>query len=65
VPGDWSVQRGHDLLEAIEEEVRAAVPNTSVFTHLEPLEDPVSFADVRLERDSQAPGGPAGSAPAG
>jgi cation diffusion facilitator family transporter len=62
VPGDWSVQRGHDLLEAIEEEVRSAVPNTSVFTHLEPIEDPASFADVRLERDSQAPGG---SAPSG
>lgn len=56
VPGDWSVQRGHDLLEAIEEEVRAAVPNSSVFTHLEPIEDPASFADVRLERESQAPG---------
>ncbi len=56
VPGDWSVQRGHDLLEAIEEEVRAAVPNTSVFTHLEPIEDPVSFADVKLERDGPAPG---------
>ena len=50
VPGDWSVQRGHDLLEQIEEEVRAAVPNSSVFTHLEPIEDPASFADVRLER---------------
>jgi cation diffusion facilitator family transporter len=50
VPGSWSVQRGHDLLEQIEEEVRAAVPNSSVFTHLEPIEDPASFADVRLER---------------
>ena len=28
----------------------AAVPNSSVFTHLEPIEDPASFADVRLER---------------
>jgi cation diffusion facilitator family transporter len=50
VPGSWSVQRGHDLLERIEEEVRAAVPNCSVFTHLEPIEDPASFADVGLER---------------
>ena len=50
VPGHWRVQRGHDLLEEIEEEVRAAVPNSSVFTHLEPIEDPVSWADVRLER---------------
>ena len=32
------------------EEVRAAIPNSTVFTHLEPLEDPVSFEDVRLER---------------
>ena len=50
VPGGWTVQRGHDLLERIEEEVRAAVPNSSVFTHLEPIEDPVSFEDTRLER---------------
>ena len=51
VPGEWSVQRGHDLLERIEEEVRAAIPNSTVFTHLEPLEDPVSFEDTRLERE--------------
>ena len=56
VPGNWSVQRGHDLLEEIEEEVRGAIPNSSVFTHLEPIEDPASFADVHLERDSQTPG---------
>jgi len=50
VPGEWSVQKGHDLLEKIEEEVRAAVPNSSVDTHLEPIEDPVSWNDLRLER---------------
>jgi cation diffusion facilitator family transporter len=59
VPGNWSVQRGHDLLERIEEEVRAAVPNSTVFTHLEPIEDPASFADVGLERADAgtSPGG--------
>ena len=51
VPGHWSVQRGHDLLEKIEEEVRTAVPNSSVDTHLEPIEDPVSWADQPLERE--------------
>jgi cation diffusion facilitator family transporter len=51
VPGEWTVQQGHDLLERIEEEVRAAIPNSTVFTHLEPLEDPVSFEDTRLERE--------------
>jgi cation diffusion facilitator family transporter len=52
VPGEWTVQRGHDYLERLEEELRGAVPNTTVFTHLEPIEDPVSWADERLERRS-------------
>jgi len=53
VPGGWTVQRGHDLLEAIEEQIRAAVPNSTIDTHLEPIEDPVSWEDTRLERPSQ------------
>ena len=51
VPGDWSVQRGHDLLERIEDDLRQAVPDSTAFTHLEPIEDPASFRDVGLERD--------------
>jgi len=50
VPGAWTVQRGHELLERMEEEIRRDVPDATVFTHLEPIEDPVSFEDVRLER---------------
>jgi cation diffusion facilitator family transporter len=50
VPGDWTVQRGHDLLEEIEERIREAVPRSVVDTHLEPIEDPVSWEDTRLER---------------
>jgi cation diffusion facilitator family transporter len=50
VPGGWTVQRGHDLLEQIEEQVRDAVPNSVVDTHLEPIEDPLSWEDTRLER---------------
>lgn len=50
VPGSWTVQRGHDLLERIEERIREAVPNSVVDTHLEPIEDPVSWEDTRLER---------------
>jgi cation diffusion facilitator family transporter len=57
VPGDWSVQRGHDLLEQIEADIRDAVPNTSVLTHLESLEDPASWDDIALDR-----GGPAAAA---
>jgi cation diffusion facilitator family transporter len=50
VPGDWTVQRGHELLEEIEEGLRGALANVTVFTHLEPIEDPVSFEDRGLER---------------
>jgi divalent metal cation (Fe/Co/Zn/Cd) transporter len=50
VPGDWTVQRGHQLLEQLEEELRAAVPNISVFTHLESLDDPASWADMEIDR---------------
>ena len=45
VPGEWSVQRGHDLCEEIEREVRAILPRASVLTHLEPIEDPASWDD--------------------
>ncbi len=53
VPGDWTVKRGHDLLERIEREVREKVPFSTVFTHLEPIEDPLSFQDQRLDRPEQ------------
>lgn len=52
VPGEWTVQRGHELLEQIEARIREAVPRSTVFTHLEPVEDPISWEDVRLERVS-------------
>jgi cation diffusion facilitator family transporter len=50
VPGEWTVQRGHDLVEQIEAEIRAAVPYSHLTTHLEPIEDPVSLSDQGLER---------------
>ncbi len=45
VPGAWSVQAGHDLCERLECEIVAALPRSHVFTHLEPIEDPVSWDD--------------------
>ncbi len=50
VPGEWTVHRGHDLLERIEADIRHALPGTTVFTHLESLEDPASWDDQTLER---------------
>jgi len=48
VPGDWTVQRGHELLDKIEADIRQALPDATVFTHLESLNDPASWADEKL-----------------
>ena len=48
VPGAWSVQRGHDLAENMEDEMRARLANATITTHLEPLEDPRSWRDATL-----------------
>jgi cation diffusion facilitator family transporter len=52
VPGDWTVQKGHDLLEVIEDDIQKLIPNVSVMTHLEPIEDPVSYDDIELVRNA-------------
>jgi len=52
VPGDWTVDRGHNLLEQMETDIRSALPNVTVFTHLESIHDPVSWDDIPLDRSS-------------
>jgi cation diffusion facilitator family transporter len=48
VPGAWTVQRGHDLCESIEQAISLALPGTDITTHLEPAEDPISWDDIKL-----------------
>jgi cation diffusion facilitator family transporter len=50
VPGAWTVQKGHELLERIEDRLAQRVTNVTVLTHLEPIEDPASYADGGLGR---------------
>ena len=52
VPGEWTVQRGHTLLEEIEADIRGELPRVAILTHLEPVEDPVSWEDIALHRDA-------------
>ena len=54
VPGDWTVHRGHELLERIENDIRHVVPDAVTFTHLESLDDPASWDDEALERQPVA-----------
>jgi hypothetical protein len=41
------------LLEGIESAIRLALPNVTVLTHLESLEDPCSWKDTGLDRIEQ------------
>jgi len=54
VPGQWSVQHGHDWAERIETDIYAVLPYAHVTTHLEPIEDPVSQNDKELDRPRPA-----------
>jgi cation diffusion facilitator family transporter len=55
VPGEWSVQRAHDVAERVDAELREGLQHATVFTHLEPLEDPKSFLDATLDRQEFPP----------
>ncbi len=44
------MQRSHDLVEAIEQEICDAFPNINILIHFEPLEDPSSWLDTDLDR---------------
>ena len=50
VPGFWTVDAGHDLLEQLEADIRAALPEVTITTHLEPIDDPASHQDKELDR---------------
>jgi cation diffusion facilitator family transporter len=49
VPGNWTVNRGHRLLQQIERQIQKVLPHVIVFTHLEPLDDPASWQDEVLD----------------
>ncbi|GAA1285065.1 MULTISPECIES: cation diffusion facilitator family transporter [Brachybacterium] len=46
VPDDWTVKEGHDYIEALEDELKACLPELTVLTHLEPISDPASYEDI-------------------
>ena len=49
VPGAWTVHRGHALAGRIASDVRQALPEASLTTHLEPLDTPGPAAPERPE----------------
>lgn len=49
VPAQWSVAQGHDLAHQVEHDVRQALPDATVLTHIEPLGHPESYRDIDLD----------------
>lgn len=50
VPGEWTVQYAHTLCEEIELAIVEALPGSHAVVHIEPKEDPASWADLELDR---------------
>lgn len=50
VPDAWPVDRAHQLSEEIEERIRSLVSGAITLTHIEPISQPASYDDIRLER---------------
>ncbi|GEE01539.1 transporter [Gordonia spumicola] len=47
VPGAWTVQRAHDLVEEVEQALHEAVDDLRPTVHLEPIDDPRSYEPWR------------------
>lgn len=51
IPGNKTIQEGHDIAENIEKGIRKSFDSPiTVVTHLEPLEDPCSLNDIGIDR---------------
>jgi cation diffusion facilitator family transporter len=50
VPDEWSVLQAHRLSEEIEERIRELIGGATIDTHIEPISDPASYDDQKLDR---------------
>jgi cation diffusion facilitator family transporter len=49
VPGRWTTHRGHHLAENIAADIRKALAGATITTHVEPIDDPLSFQDMEID----------------
>lgn len=47
LPGTWTIQQGHDLVEQLETQLVAEFEHAQVLTHMEPMEDSRSYEDAQ------------------
>ncbi len=51
VPGAWSVHDAHHFAEDFETDIRTALGEAVITTHLEPIDDELSMHDILLEQE--------------
>jgi cation diffusion facilitator family transporter len=51
VPGSWTVQEAHQLVEDIERDIFRQLGSVTFSVHIEPLGDPASWKDAVLDRE--------------
>ncbi|ULB33076.1 MULTISPECIES: cation diffusion facilitator family transporter [Proteiniphilum] len=57
VPGEWTVKKGHDCADDIEEAIVEMFDEpVTVSTHIEPVEDPASLKDIGIDRQKRHKG---------
>ena len=49
VPGRWTTHKGHHVVENIETDIRGALSGVTIFSHMEPVDDPLSFQDIDID----------------
>lgn len=49
-PDEWTVAHAHRLSEEIEERIRSLIEGATIDTHIEPISDPASYDDQKLDR---------------
>ncbi len=50
LPGQTTVHDAHHVAEDIESDIRKALPDSVVITHLEPVDDEISLHDIPIDR---------------
>jgi cation diffusion facilitator family transporter len=45
-PGDSTIQQAHEVTKLIENEIFEKIPNSNIFIHIEPLNDPDAYDDM-------------------
>lgn len=50
MPDSWTIQQAHRVAEEVEGAICERLIYTTVFTHLEPRDDPASWEDITLDR---------------